>query len=146
MTIPDEDKKMQQKSEFIAELAVMLGGHAAEKELFGEVSTGPHNDIKRATSLARRMVMQYGMAEALPPRTYGERAEMIFLGKEIHEQRDYSEEVAQKIDAEVGSFITQALNTATGLIKKHRDRLDRIVQVLLEKETIEKEEFKALMA
>jgi len=117
----------------------------AEKEVFGEVSTGPHNDIKRATELSRRMIMQYGMAEKLPPRTYGERGDMIFLGKEIHEQRDYSEMIAEAIDKEVGEFIESALGRATDLIKKNREKLDELVDRLLEKETIEKEEFYKIM-
>lgn len=146
MTIPVDDKKMRRKSMFLDELAVMLGGHAAEKEIYGEVTTGPHNDIKRATALARDMIMQYGMADHLPPRTYGERGEMIFLGRELHEQRDYSEKVAEAIDAEVGKFISHALDRATEIIKKNREKLDKIVAMLLEKETIEKEEFAALMA
>ncbi len=146
MTIPVDDKKMRRKSMFLDELAVMLGGHAAEKEIYGEVTTGPHSDIKRATSLARDMIMQYGMADALPPRTYGERGEMIFLGRELHEQRDYSEKIAEAIDEEVGKFINTALDRATQLVRQHRPKLDKIVEVLLEKETIEKDEFAALMA
>lgn len=145
ITIPIEDKKMQTRSEFIDELSVLLGGHAAEKESFGEVSTGSHNDIKRATNLARRMIMQYGMAKNLPPRTYGEQGDMIFLGKEIHEQRDYSEKIAESIDKEVGDYINDALEKATEIIRKHKDKLEKIVEVLLEKETIEKEEFTKLM-
>lgn len=146
MTIPEDDKKMQKKSTFLDELAVMMGGHAAEKEIYGEVTTGPHNDIKRATALARDMIMQYGMANELAPRTYGARGDMIFLGKELHEQRDYSESVAQSIDKEVSDFIQTALSRATEVIQSNRPKLDKIVEVLLEKETIEKEEFKKIMA
>ncbi len=146
MTIPENDKKMQKKSSFLDELAVMMGGHAAEKEIYGEVTTGPHSDIKRATSLARDMVMQYGMANELPPRSYGERGDMIFLGKELHEQRDYSEKVAEDIDKEVGNFINDALARATKVITENKEKLDKIVVELLDKETIEKEEFKKLMA
>lgn len=146
MTIPEKDKKMQKKSAFLDELAVMMGGHAAEKEIYGEVTTGPHSDIKRATSLARDMVMQYGMANNLPPRSYGERGDMIFLGKELHEQRDYSEKVAEDIDKEVGDFIADALKRATDVIQSNREKLDKIVDRLMEKETIEKDDFNALMA
>ena len=146
MTIPENDKKMQRKSQFVDELAVMMGGHAAEKEIFGEVTTGPHNDIKRATELARRMIMQYGMAETLPPRTFGEQGDMIFLGKELHEQRNYSEKIAEEIDREIGNLIAAALTTAKQTIITHREKLDKLVTTLLEKETIEKAEFNSLMA
>lgn len=145
MTIPSEDKKMQRRSEFVDELAVMLGGHAAEKQIFGEVSTGAHNDLKRATSLARRMITDYGMSETMAPRTFGDRGDMIFLGRELHEQRDYSEKVAERIDDEISTMIGNALKTAQDIIIKHRDAMERIVKTLIEKETIEKEEFQALI-
>jgi cell division protease FtsH len=145
MTIPIKDKKMQKKSAFLDELAVLMGGHAAEKEIYGEVTTGPHSDIKRATSLSRDMVMQYGMADELAPRSYGERGDMIFLGKELHEQRDYSEKTSEQIDKEVSHFISEALKRATDIIVTNRPKLDEIVNVLIEKETIEKEEFDKLM-
>lgn len=145
MTIPTEDKKMQRRSQFIDEMAVMLGGHAAEKAIYKEVSTGAHNDLKRATDLARRMIMLYGMSETMPPRTFGERGDMIFLGRELHEQRDYSEKVAEKIDAEISQMIENAFNTAKQLIETHKDKMETIVKALLEKETIEKDEFVALV-
>ncbi len=145
MTIPTEDKKMQRRSEFVDELAVMLGGHAAEKTIFGEVSTGAHNDLKRATNLARRMITDYGMSDTMPPRTFGDRGDMIFLGRELHEQRDYSEKIAEKIDEEIAAMIKNAFNTATTVITKHKSKMDKIVAVLLEKETIEKEDFDALV-
>ncbi len=145
MTIPNEDKKMQRRSEFVDELAVMLGGHAAEKTIFGEVSTGAHNDLKRATNLARRMITDWGMSDTMPPRTFGDRGDMIFLGRELHEQRDYSEKIAEKIDEEIASMIKNAFDTAKGVIVKHKAKLDQIVKVLLEKETIEKEAFEALI-
>ena len=146
MIIPEEDKKMQKKSEFIAELAVMMGGHAAEQLIYGEVTTGPHNDIKRATDLARKMVMSYGMGEKLAPRTYGDQEEMIFLGRELHERRNYSEKVAEDIDEEVSNFIEKALKEARELLQKHRAKLDELVEVLIKKETLEKKEFAELMA
>jgi cell division protease FtsH len=145
MTIPQEDKKMQRRSEFVDELAVMLGGHAAEKQVFGEVSTGAHNDLKRATNLARRMITDYGMSETMPPRTFGDRGDMIFLGRELHEQRDYSEKVAERIDEEISLMIGNALETAKSVITKHKTKLEAIVKVLLEKETIERDEFKILI-
>lgn len=145
MTIPTEDKKMQRRSQFIDEMAVMLGGHAAEKTFFKEVSTGAHNDLKRATDLARRMIMLYGMSETMPPRTFGQQSDMIFLGRELHEQRDYSEKVAEKIDAEISQLIENAFTTAKHVIDTHKDKMEKIVKALLEKETIEKDEFVELV-
>jgi cell division protease FtsH len=101
---PLEDKHMHSKTEFIEEIAVLLGGYLTEKEIFGEVTTGATSDLRRATSIARRLVTDYGMSEKLGPRTYGEKEEMIFLGREIHEQKDYSEKIAEKIDEEIARF------------------------------------------
>lgn len=144
MKVPDEDKHLHSYSEYLAELAVLLGGHTAEKEIFGEVTTGASNDLKRATKLAENLVMQYGMSENLGPRTYGEREEMIFLGNEIHERRDYSEATAERIDKEVSALISNAANTARELISNNKTNLNNIVDKLIENETIEKEEFSTL--
>ncbi|PJC02200.1 MAG: cell division protein FtsH [Candidatus Komeilibacteria bacterium CG_4_9_14_0_8_um_filter_36_9] len=144
MKLPLEDKHLHSYSDFLAELAVLLGGHTAEKKVFGEVTTGASNDLQRATKLAENLIMQYGMSEKMGPRTFGEHEEMIFLGNEIHKQRDYSEATAEKIDQEVSSMISTAAKTALDLITKHRDSLDKIANQLLEKETIEKDDFSAL--
>ncbi len=144
LKMPVEDKRMHQKSYFVEELSVLLAGHATEKEIFKEVTTGASNDLQEATKLARRLVTQFGMSEVLGPRTFGEREEMIFLGREIHERRDYSEKIAQTIDQEVSKFINQAYKKAQEIIKKFRPNLETIVNHLLEKETIEREEFEAI--
>ena len=144
MKLPIEDKHMHNRSEFTAELAVLLAGHVTEKERFSEVTTGASNDLQRATQIARQLVTQYGMSEILGPRTYGQREEMIFLGKEIHERRDYSEKTAETIDKEISSIIAQAEKVAKELIIKNKVTLDKIANELLEKETLEKEEFEAL--
>jgi len=144
MNLPTEDKNFKSQSEFIDELAVLLAGHIAEKEIFGEVTTGASNDLKRATQIARELITQYGMNEALGPRTYGQKDEMIFLGNEIHERRDYSEKVAENIDKEVSNLIANASVTAKELVTKNRKILDKIAKTLLEKETLEKEEFAVL--
>jgi len=146
LKLPIEDKHFHTKSEFVADLAVMLAGHAAEKAVFNEITTGASNDLKQATKLARRLVTEFGMSDVLGPRTFGEREEMIFLGREIHDQRDYSEKVAQQIDAEVSKFIDKAYEHAQALIDKSRDKLEKIVAVLMEKETLEQEEFEAILA
>lgn len=145
LKLPTEDKHMHAKAEFIDDLAVLLAGYATEKEIFGDVTTGAYSDLKKATDLARRMVTEYGMSEKLGPRTFGEKEELIFLGREIHEQRDYSEDTAKSIDAEVSRFIKRAYMTAVKTIKQWRPKMEDIVRVLMEKETIEREEFEELM-
>jgi cell division protease FtsH len=138
---PLEDRHMHAKSEFISEIAVLLAGHTVEKEIFSEVTTGATSDLRRATSLARSLVTDYGMSDHLGPRTYGQKEEMIFLGREIHEQRDYSEKVAEKIDEEISGFIKQGFDKAEKIIRDKKLELEAIVAALLEKETLEKDEF-----
>ncbi len=116
-----------------------------EKEIFGEVTTGAQSDLHQATNLARKLVTEYGMSEKLGPRTFGEKEELIFLGREISEQRNYSEKVAQIIDEEVSDLIAGAYDTARGIIKKEKDKLKKIVDKLLEQETLEKGEFEAIV-
>lgn len=145
LKVPVEDRSYHSKSEFLNELAVLLAGHMTEKEVFGEVTTGATSDLRRATAIARSLVTDYGMSEKLGPRTFGEKEEMIFLGREIHEQRDYSEKVAEQIDAEIEGFMTQASKQANQVIKDKRAYIEKVVARLLEQETIEKDEFTALM-
>ncbi len=145
LKVPSEDHHMHTKSEFISEIAVLLGGHLVEKVIFGEVTTGATSDLRRATALARSLVTDYGMSDHLGPRTYGEKEEMIFLGREIHEQRNYSEKIAEKIDEEIFNFIQQAKDKANLIITDHREALEKIVAVLLKQETIEKTEFESIV-
>jgi cell division protease FtsH len=145
MSLPSEDKKMHFRNKFIDDMAMMLGGYAAENEIFGDISTGASNDLQKATETAKRLVTRYGMSEKLGPRTYGEREEMIFLGKEIHENRDYSDKTAQDIDHEVLDLLNEALKTAKSIIHKNRKEIEDIVAVLLEKEVIEKEKFEEIV-
>lgn len=145
LKLPERDKRLHAKSEFLDDLAVMLAGHATEKETFKDVTTGASNDLQQATRLARALVTEFGMSEILGPRTFGQKDEMIFLGREIHEQRDYSEQVAQTIDAEVSRFIGDAYKKAQSIIKKHAKKLDDIVAALLDKETLEREEFEKIV-
>lgn len=142
---PTEDRHMHSKSEFISEIAVLLAGHLVEKDVFGEVTTGATSDLRRATALARSLVTDYGMSDNLGPRTYGEKEEMIFLGREIHEQRDYSEKVAERIDEEIAGFIKQGGVKAEKVIKENRVKLEEIVAALLKQETLEKEEFEKIV-
>ena len=144
LKLPAKDRYLKSKSEFLDELAVLLAGHVTEKEIFGEVTTGAQNDLREATKLARGLIMDYGMSEALGPRTFGEREEMIFLGREIHEQRDYSEKVAEDIDKEISQLIENATKTAKRVITEEKNKLEKIVKLLIEKETIERKEFESL--
>ncbi len=145
MSIPQEDRKMHSRAEFIDELAMMLGGYAAERTIFGDYTTGASNDLQRATALAKDLVTQFGMSDTLGPRTYGESDEMPFLGKSFHESRNYSEKVAEKIDEEITKLINSALETATKMVTDNRPKMDLLVAELMAKETVEKEAFEALL-
>jgi cell division protease FtsH len=142
--LPSEDRYLQSKSEFEDKIAGMLGGNAAEKLVFGDTTTGASNDIEKATSLARRMVTEFGMSEKLGPLAFGKRDELVFLGREIGEQRNYSDEVAKQIDEEVRAIIDRGYQRAMEVLTKHREKLDLIASELIEKETLEAEEFAAL--
>lgn len=144
LKLPSEDSRLGTRSKFIEELAVLLAGYIAEKLQFGEVTTGATSDLRQATSLAKKLITEFGMAKNLPPRTYGKADEMVFLGREIHEQRDYSEKTAEQIDYEIADFIRGACNLAEKIIKEKKEKLEEIVKILLKKETIEKEEFDKL--
>jgi cell division protease FtsH len=144
MSLPQEDRYLHSKTEFEDKIAGMLGGNVAETIVFGDTTTGSSNDLEKATNLARAMVTQYGMSEKLGPLTFGKKDEMVFLGREISEQRNYSDEVAAKIDAEVRQLIDTAYARATEALSTHREVLDRLAALLVEKETIESEEFEAL--
>ncbi len=147
LKMPTEDKHYHAREEFMDDLAVALGGFVAEEMIFGKgaLSTGPSSDLRQATQLAREMVTQYGMSELLGPRTFGASDEFIFLGKEMHEGRDYSEKTAEHIDSEVSKLIKDAKQRAEKLLKDKRDVMERVVGVLLEKETLEQEEFLTLV-
>ncbi|HKY89043.1 MAG TPA: hypothetical protein VJ141_03615, partial [Candidatus Limnocylindrales bacterium] len=142
--LPAEDRYLQSKSEFEDKIAGMLGGNAAEKLIFGDTTTGASNDIEKATNLARRMVTEFGMSEKLGPLAFGKRDELIFLGREIGEQRNYSDEVAKQIDEEVRAIIDRGYQRAMDVLAKHREKLDQIAQALIENETLEAEQFAAL--
>jgi cell division protease FtsH len=144
LSAPEKDKTLHSKNYFIDELAVLLGGYVSEKSTFGDVTTGASNDLERATSIARNMVTRYGMSE-LGPRTFGHKEELIFLGKEIHEEKNYSEKTAEDIDKQVSRFIEDAYKVAGSILAGHKETLDKISSILLEKETIEQEEFNKLV-
>ena len=145
MFLPEDDRTLYSYTRFLDQMAGMLGGRAAEEIVFGDVSTGASDDLERVTNLARAMVTRYGMSEKLGPLTFGDREELIFLGREIAEQRNYSEKVAREIDAEVKRLVTTAHQRALETLKRHRNQLEAVAKRLLEVETIEREEFEELM-
>ena len=141
---PTEETRIKTKSQFLSELATLLGGYCAEKLKFKEITTGASNDLKEASYLARKLVKEYGMS-SLGPISFGEKEDLVFLGKEIKEQRNYSEKIAAQIDKEVERFIKNAQIQARKLLLKNRKVLDRIAETLVEKEIIEREEFERLL-
>lgn len=145
LKLPTEDKRYRFYSEFIAELATLLGGYSAEKIVFGEVTTGASNDLRKASELARDLVVEYGMSEEMGPVTFGSGHEAVFLGRELVERRSISEAVATQIDKEVSGLIKQAYKAAQKIIQEKRELLERIANRLLEKETIEGEELRELL-
>lgn len=145
LKVPLEDRHMHSKSEFIEEMAVLLGGHLTEKSIFGEVTTGATSDLRRATALARALITEYGMSDKMGPRTFGDKEEMVFLGREIHENRDYSEKTAEKIDEEVSELLNIASKKAEDIIKNNKEALEKVTLALLDKENLEKTEFEAIV-
>ena len=142
---PPEDRNLYTKSFFEDMLAMIMGGHAAEVLVFGEMSTGPSNDIQQATETSRRMVTQYGMSPKLGPRAFGRREELVFLGRDIAEQRNYSERVAEEIDNEVSHLIDDAHRRAMDILSRHQDLLDKLAERLIEVETLDAEAFTLLI-
>jgi cell division protease FtsH len=143
--LPTEDRHLWTHSQFDDRLAVSLAGRAAEEIIFGEVTTGAQNDLEQATGLARKMVTEFGMSDKLGPRTFGKREELVFLGREIHEQRNYSEKIAEEIDDEVKMLIEQAHETARTILTENKERLKLIAERLMVDETIEEATFEALL-
>ncbi len=144
MALPTEDRYLQSKTEFEDKLAGLLGGNVAERLVFGDITTGASNDIEKATDLARRMVTEFGMSDRLGPLSFGKRDELVFLGREIGEQRNYSDDVAKMIDEEVRSLIDNAYERATQVLTAHRDRLDRLAEKLIAEETVDAEGFESI--
>ncbi len=144
MALPEEDRNLVSKGKYEDDLSFALGGRTAEELVFGDVTTGAENDLSRVTKLARDMVTRYGMSEKLGPMTFGQKEELVFLGKEIGEQRDYSEAVAEEIDREVSHIVHEAHKKATEVLTKHREQLNRVAETLIDVETLDAQEFAAL--
>ena len=141
----EDDSIFYSRSKFNALIASALGGRIAEEIVFGEITTGASSDLQQITKMARSMVTQYGMSDEMGLRVYGDRQEMVFLGREISEQRDYSDAVAEQIDAQVAAIIDEQYERARDLLEKNRDKLDLVANTLLELETLEADEFVALL-
>ena len=143
--LPDEDRNLWTKGQFEDMMAAAMGGRVAEEIIFEDVTTGASNDLEQATNIARTMVTRYGMSSKLGPRTFGKREELVFLGREISEQRDYSDKIAQDIDEEVYGLVEHAYATATKVITDNRERLSQLARHLMAHETVEGDELKEIL-
>ena len=144
-SLPSDDRRLQDRSYYEAMMTMALGGHVSEEMVFGEMTTGAHDDIGKVTQIARNMVTQWGMSSRLGPRTFGKRQSMVFLGRDISEERDYSERTAEEIDDEVRRIIDEAHDRCRTLMAAHRDRLDALAQRLIEVETVEGDDLLELL-
>ncbi|MBS1709950.1 MAG: ATP-dependent zinc metalloprotease FtsH [Armatimonadetes bacterium] len=145
MQLPDEDRYTTSKSELIDDITMLLGGLVAEEVAFGERYTGAGNDLERVTRIARAMIMQFGMSEKLGSLAIGRRSRNPFLGREMAEDRDYSEDVARQIDEEVHRMVSECHSRATQILTSHRETMDKLAEALLERETLDRDEFLAVM-
>jgi cell division protease FtsH len=144
LSLPEEDRTLMPRKKLIADMIGLLGGRAAEELVFDDITSGASNDLERVTRMARAMVTRLGMSEALGPMVYGQKEELIFLGREISEQRDYSEAVAEQIDDEVRRLVGDAHKQAQDILVKYREKLDSVANRLLEVETVTREEFESI--
>ena len=146
MALPTEDRYLQSKSEFEDKIAGLLGGTASERLIFGDTTTGASNDIEKATDLARRRVTEFGMSDKLGPLAFGKRDELVFLGREIGEQRNYSDEVAKQIDEEVRAIIDRAYDRALDVLTTHKHKLVALAERLVAEETVDSEDFEKMFS
>jgi cell division protease FtsH len=144
MALPQEDRTLMSRAKFLDDLAFTLGGRAAEELVFTDITSGASNDLERVTKMARSMVTRLGMSSQLGPMVYGQKEELIFLGREISEQRDYSEAVAELIDQEVRTIVSESYERAKTILTEYRDKLDAVAERLLEVETMSREEFESI--
>ncbi|MGD8604150.1 MAG: ATP-dependent zinc metalloprotease FtsH [Anaerolineales bacterium] len=144
MALPEEDRMLISRNKIRADMAFALGGRAAEEIVFNDITSGASNDLERVTKMARNMVTRLGMSDDLGPMVYGQKEELIFLGREISEQRDYSEEIAVKIDQEVRQLVNEAHERAKDILTQYREQLNTIANTLIEVETLDRDEFENL--
>ncbi len=145
LKLPSEEKHLKTKAEFLSDLATLLGGYAAEQLKFKDVTTGPSNDLEKATEIARSLVKQFGMSEKLGPVVFEDHNEPMFMGKMGFETQNYSEKIAEEIDKEVSKFLENARKQAEKILRKNKKTLEKIAKILIEKETIEQEEFEKII-
>jgi len=143
--MPEKDSILGTTKRYMDQIAGALGGRAAEEIVFGDITNGASSDLENVTRIARTMVTRWGMSSKLGPRVFGQKEELVFLGREISEQRDYSESVAEQIDEEVYAIITTAYERALEVLRENRDKLEAVAQRLIEVETLGREEFLELM-
>ncbi len=147
LSMPETDKRYETLGDFKDDMAMAMGGYVAEVMIYGRdnLSTGPSSDLKKATQMATAMVVRYGMSEKLGTRVFGENEELIFLAQEIHEKKNYSEKTAEMIDSEIAAILDEARVRAEKVLTEKRNKMDALVKVLMEKETVEQDEFKKIM-
>jgi cell division protease FtsH len=145
LMFPEEDRYYMTRSELLDRVSTLLGGRVAEKLVLNDISTGAQNDLERATSIVRQMIMEYGMSESLGPITLGHKHDQVFLGRDLARDRNYSEEIAKAIDQEIRKTIDNCYQKAQEILEKNRDKLESLAQTLLEKETLDAAEIKALV-
>lgn len=143
--LPETDKYLVSKSELLDDITALLGGRVAEEVVFGEVTTGASNDLERVTNIARAMVTKYGMSDKLGTLALGRRSDNPFLGRDYMEDRNYSEDVAKMIDEEIHSIVEVCHRRATEILESHRDKLDSLVASLMERESLERQEFLTIL-
>jgi len=143
--VPDEDRLAYTREELLSRIAGMLGGRAADMIVFGEKTTGASNDIEAATNLARKMVCEFGMSDSLGPLAFGQKDEMVFLGKDLGHAKNYSDETAKSIDAEIKAIVDGGLERALGVLRDRRELLDRLAATLLEREQIDRADMEKIM-
>jgi cell division protease FtsH len=146
ISLPEDDRYLMTKSELLSRMTQALGGRSAEELIIGDITTGAANDLERVTKIAREMVTEFGMSEELGPVTYGRKHGPVFLAKEFSEERNYSEDIARRIDAEVRRIVDGCYARARDIITDHREKIERLAEVLLEQETLDQDEVAAIMA
>lgn len=145
LPLPEEDRYLVTRSQILDQVAMALGGRAAEELVFGEVSTGAQNDLEKSTAMVRQMITEYGMSDELGPMTYGQRQDQVFLGRDLSREPDYSEEVASQIDREVHEIVMEQYDRACKLLRSRRSTLNRLALALIEKETLLSDELKTIV-
>jgi cell division protease FtsH len=141
LALPTEDRYFATRSELMDKICYALGGRVAEKLVLNEISTGAQNDLERVTAMARKMIMEYGMSDRLGPLTFGRKHDQVFLGRDLGRERDFSEEIASAIDRETRNMVDECFRRTEELLTKHIDKLHAVAQAVLEKETLDADEF-----